>query len=228
VPGQLAAGGAGAPPAGSVPSYPSPERAVRALARAWRHAHWRQRPPSTVPGLPGIDLDAAQALVDVVLAASPAGRKLTDEEAGRLLGCVGVVVSAEVPADAVDVVLGVREDPSFGALASFGVGGLASELLGDRSYAAVPLTSADADELLRAPRAAPLLTGYAGAPPCDLTALADLVLRLSALADGLPELTNCRVRAHAAPVGTFVTAIDAAVAPPAARPDSGPRRLRGL
>jgi hypothetical protein len=181
-----------------------------------------------VPELPGIDLDGARALVDAVLADSPAGRDLTDDEAGRLLGCVGLVVSYEVPADVVEVVLGVREDPSFGALASFGVGGLASELLGDRSYAAVPLTAADADELLRAPRAAPLLTGYAGAPPCDLTALADLALRLSALTDALPALTSCRIRAYAAPVGAFVTAIRAAVGPPPARPDSGPRRLRGL
>jgi acyl-CoA synthetase (NDP forming)/RimJ/RimL family protein N-acetyltransferase len=228
VPGQLAASGTGAPPPGSVPSYPSPERAVRSLARAWRHAQWRQRPASAVPELPGIDLDGARALVDAVLADSPAGRDLTDDEAGRLLGCVGLVVSYEVPADVVEVVLGVREDPSFGALASFGVGGLASELLGDRSYAAVPLTAADADELLRAPRAAPLLTGYAGAPPCDLTALADLALRLSALTDALPALTSCRIRAYAAPVGAFVTAIRAAVGPPPARPDSGPRRLRGL
>jgi acyl-CoA synthetase (NDP forming) len=228
VPGQLAARGDGAPPRGSVPSYPSPERAVRALARAWRHAQWRHRPPGRVPELSGIDLDGARAIVQAVLAASPAGRELTDEEAARLLGCVAVLVSSQMPPDAVEVVLGVREDPSFGALASFGVGGLASELLGDHSYAAVPLTTADADDLLRAPRAAPLLTGYGGAPSCDLTALADLALRLSALADALPELTTCRVRAYAAPVGTFVTSIGASVAPASARPDSGPRRLRGL
>jgi acyl-CoA synthetase (NDP forming) len=228
VPGKLAAGGAGAPPPGSVPSYPSPERAVRALARAWRHAQWRHRPPSRVPELSAIDLHGARALVQALLATSPAGRELTGEEAARLLGCVGIVVSSEMPPDAVEVVLGVREDPSFGALASFGVGGLASELLGDHSYAAVPLTTADAEELLRAPRAAPLLTGYGGAPPCDLTSLADLALRLSALADGLPERTNCRVRAYTAPVGTFVTSIGGAVAPASARPDSGPRRLRGL
>jgi acyl-CoA synthetase (NDP forming)/RimJ/RimL family protein N-acetyltransferase len=228
VPGQLAASGAGAPPRGSVPSYPSPERAVRALARAWRHAKWRHRAPSRVPELSGIDLDGARALVQAVLAASPAGCELTDEQAARLLGCVAVVVSSTMPPDAVEVVLGIREDPSFGALASFGVGGLASELLGDRAYAAVPLTSADADELVLAPRAAPLLTGYRGAPPCDLTTLTDLALRLSALADGLPEVTDCRVHAYAAPVGTVVTSIHAAVAPASARPDSGPRRLRRL
>jgi acyl-CoA synthetase (NDP forming) len=228
VPGQLAASGDSAPPPGSVPSYPSPERAVRALARLWRYAQWRQRPPGAVPELSGIDIDGARALVENVLAGSPAGRDLSDEEAGRLLGCVGIVVSHEVPAEVVEVVLQVREDPSFGALASFGVGGLVSELLGDRGYAAVPLTTADADELVRAPRAAPMLTGYGGAPLCDLTALADLVLRMSALADALPELTSCRVHTHAAAVGAFVTAIGAAVGPASARPDSGPRRLRGL
>ncbi len=35
----------------------------------------------------------------------------------------------------VDTVFGVQDDGSFGALVSFGVGGVATELLGDRAYA---------------------------------------------------------------------------------------------
>ena len=81
---------------------------------------------------------------------------------------------------------------------------MATELLGDRAYAPVPLTSADAEELVLAPRAAPLLTGYGGAPPMDLLALSDLLLRLSALADALPELAECTVHALATPIGVHV------------------------
>ena len=54
---------------------------------------------------------------------------------------------------------------------SFGVGGLATELLGDRAYAPVPMTDADAAELVAAPRAAPLLAGYRGSEPVDTGAL---------------------------------------------------------
>jgi hypothetical protein len=92
----------------------------------------------------------------------------------------------------------------------------------------VPLTAADADVLVRAPRAAPLLMGYSGATPSDLRALADLVLRLSVLADELPELSECTLRVLAAPIGAHVEEVSACVAPAAARADTGPRRLRGF
>lgn len=223
-----AAGGESSPAPGSVPSYASPERAVRALARAWRYSAWRQRPMSTVPHLPDLDIDAARALVETVLAEAPKGRVLDADQAGRLLGCVGIVVSFEVPPESVEVVLGARDDASFGALAWFGIAGVATELLGDRAYAPVPLTSADAEELVSAPRAAPLLTGYNGAPAMDLLALGDLLLRLSALTDALPELAECNIHALATPIGVHVSTLSARIAPATARADTGPRRLRGL
>jgi acyl-CoA synthetase (NDP forming)/GNAT superfamily N-acetyltransferase len=228
VPEALAAGGAGSPARGSVPSYPSPERAVRALARAVLYAQWRARPSGEVPQLERLDLDAARSLVESVLSQSPEGRDLDADEAGRLLGSVGVVLSNESPAETVEVVFTVFDDRSFGALVSFGIGGVATELLGDRAYAAAPMTTADAEELIRAPRAAPLLSGYQGSPPCDTAALADLALRLSALGDALPELADCRLDALATPFGVHVTGVRACVAPPTARADTGPRRMRGL
>ncbi len=228
VPGALAAIGASSPAPGSVPSYPSPERAVRALARAVRYAAWRRRPVGVVADPPGLDLAAARAVVEAVLRAAPGGRELTAGEASGLLGAVGVLTGQPVPLDGIEVVLTVHDDPSFGALVSFGVGGVATELLGDRAYAAVPLTTADADDLITAPRAAPLLSGYAGATPVDHAALAELALRLSALADALPELAECRLTAAAAADGAFVTSAVARVAPPTIRGDTGPRRLRGM
>ena len=228
VPDALAAAGDTAPPRGSVPSYASPERAVRALSRAVGYAAWQRSPLGTRPKLSGVDFDAAREFVEGVLESTPGGRALTKDEAGRLLGTVGVILSAEIPPDAIEVLICVHDDPSFGALASFGIAGVASELLGDRAYAAVPLTAADADVLVRAPRAAPLLMGYSGATPSDLRALADLVLRLSVLADELPELSECRLRVLAAPIGAQVVEVSACVAPAAARADTGPRRLRGF
>jgi acyl-CoA synthetase (NDP forming) len=228
VPSALAAAGPDSPARGSVPSYPSPERAVRALARAVRYALWRSTPPGTVPVLAGVDLDAARELVHAALADTADGRDLDAAECARLLASVGVELSTERPADTVEVELAVFDDRSFGALVSFGVSGVATELLEDVAYAAAPLSTQDAEELILTPRAAPLLTGYHGSQPCDLDALADLALRLSALGDALPELASCRLAVLATPIGAHVTAASAHVAPSAARGDTGPRRLRGL
>jgi acyl-CoA synthetase (NDP forming)/RimJ/RimL family protein N-acetyltransferase len=282
VPAALAAPGPSAPSPGSVPSYPTPERAVRALARAVRYAHWRARPIGTVPELSGVDPDAARALVEGVLAEAPAGRELTAEESRQLGSAYGIDIipswdvtglveavqraaqldgplAIKVPgavrlhltdADAirdawnslglgenatatlqvmaprgVDVVFEVRDDQSFGALVSFGVGGVATELLDDRAYAAVPLTTADAQDLIRAPRAAPLLTGYGGAPPARLDALTELALRLSALSDDLPEVLDLWLAGVAAPDGASVIGASARLVPYRARSDTGPRRV---
>jgi acyl-CoA synthetase (NDP forming) len=119
------------------------------------------------------------------------------------------------------------EDPSFGALVSVGVGGIATELLGDRAYRAVPLTDVDAAEMVRSLRAAPLLLGWRGAEPVDVGALEDLLLRVSVLLDDVPELVELRLESVLVGAsGLAVLEAYAEVAPPSGRPDTGPRRLR--
>jgi hypothetical protein len=200
---------------------------VRALGRVVRYAAWRNRPHGTMPDL-ALDVDRARGLAARVLADAPAGRELDGAELDALLGALDLVLSNEVPADSVEVVIGMHDDPSFGAIEWFGIAGVATELLGDRAYAPIPLTSTDAAELVSSPRAAPLLTGYSGAPPMDLLALSDLVLRLSTLAEAVPELAECTLQALATPLGAQLIGARARVAPATARADTGPRRLRGL
>jgi acyl-CoA synthetase (NDP forming) len=123
--------------------------------------------------------------------------------------------------------IGLQDDPSFGTLLSFGLSGLVSDLLGDRAYRAVPLTDTDAAALVRAPKAAPLLAGYRGDVPADLGALEDLVLRLAALAEDLPEVRSLALEpVLASAAGAFVSSARLTVGPPPSRHDSGPRRLR--
>ncbi|MFD3703091.1 GNAT family N-acetyltransferase [Nocardia sp. NPDC058658] len=99
----------GAPARGSIPSYPDPERAARALARVGRYARWRDRPISPVVRPPGIDTAAAAALVEGWLAES-GGRWLTDEEAARLLECYGIdVVEFRAVRDAEQAVAAAEE-----------------------------------------------------------------------------------------------------------------------
>lgn len=90
----------------------------------------------------------------------------------------------------------VQDDPSFGSLISFGVAGVISDLLGDRAYQVLPLTEDEAVELIDAPKAAPLLTGYRNAAPANRAALVDIVQRISALADDLPRFVNSCVNRY--------------------------------
>jgi acyl-CoA synthetase (NDP forming) len=290
VPEELAVPGPdGSPGPGSVPSFPSPERAVAALARVSRYAHWRARPVGDFVVPEGVDAEVARELV----ASLPEGR-LDDEAAVRLLECYGIrltefrrVRGAEAAVAAagelgypvaikavgerwrhrtdlvgvrLDVgseaavrsavadlgtltgedevyvqrmapkglscVLEVVEDPSFGSLLSFGLSGVATELLGDRAFRVVPVSDQDAAALVRAPRAAPLLAGYRGSEPVRLDALEDLVLRVGRIAEDLPEVRSLALDpVLASAEGVFVTGARVVLGTPHTREDAGPRRL---
>jgi acyl-CoA synthetase (NDP forming) len=288
----------GMPARGSVPSFSTPERAVIALALAAQYARWRRRPVGSVPELPDVDTAAARALVQRILAESPAGRELTDEETLDLLGRYGVpllgtrrvttaeeavaaadaigypvvlkstapwlrhrtdlggvrldladagavraaftaipagdpVIVQEMAAPGVATVVEVVDDPSFGALVSFGLGGVATDLLGDRAYRTLPLTDLDAAELVRAPRAWPLLNGYRGSEPVDVAGLEDLLLRVARLADDLPEVLGLSLDpVIVGPANPWhggrslvVAGGTVRVGPPTARVAPGPRRM---
>lgn len=99
VPAELAViGPDGKPARGSIPSYPSPERAVDALARVTRYAAWRARPNGTLVRPAGLHPQAAQQIIDDVLdqsaerAAETGLVRLTDTECVELLRCYGVEV----------------------------------------------------------------------------------------------------------------------------------------
>jgi acyl-CoA synthetase (NDP forming)/GNAT superfamily N-acetyltransferase len=93
-------------------------------------------------------------------------------------------------AGGVDVLIAVVQEPVFGPLVVFGLGGVATEVLGDHVARLTPLTDADADEMIKSVRAAPLLFGHRGIPPVDTAALADALLRVSRLVVDLPEVSE--------------------------------------
>jgi hypothetical protein len=137
------------------------------------------------------------------------------------------VLVQPMAAPGVACVIEVLDDPAFGPVIGFGLGGIASDLLGDRAWRTVPLTDVDAMALLAAPRAAELLRGYRGAPNVDQAALADLLVRLAVLADENPEVKHLvlnPVLAH--PEGLTVVHAELFYGGSARRPDTGPRHLR--
>lgn len=87
-----------------------------------------------------------------------------------------------------EVMVGLTRDAIFGPLLAFGLGGIHVEVLGDVSFGVPPLSDADAADLVRSIRGHRLFEGYRGHPPADLPALENLLLRVSRLAEEVPEI----------------------------------------
>ena len=154
---------------GQVPAYGSPEAAVRALARAVGYGAWRAEPRGHLPSFPDIRTEDARTLVRECL--RQAAGWLAPEQAAELLRCYGIPL-ADLPPAGTEVTVRVAGDHMFGPLVTFGLGGATQARL-------TPLTDVDADKLIRP--SASLLNDQA---------LADLLLRVSRLADDLPEVTD--------------------------------------
>jgi acetate---CoA ligase (ADP-forming) len=90
----------------------------------------------------------------------------------------------------VEVLVGAVQDPVFGPLIALGPGGTLAELIGDAAFRLTPLTDIDAQELAHTGKAGILLSGFRGAAPSDSEALEDLLLRVSQLAEDLPEVAE--------------------------------------
>jgi len=112
-------------------------------------------------------------------------RALQETFGGRL---AGVIVQPMITGG-VEVTINVLEERVFGPLVLFGLAGAAVDVLADRVARLVPLTGTDADDLIRSVRAAPLL-GPPGASGTGLGSLTDMLLRVSRMADDLPQITE--------------------------------------
>ncbi len=111
---------------------------------------------------------------------------------------VGFLVQ-EMVREGVEMIVGVVHDPQFGPVVACGAGGVQVEVLRDVSVCLTPLGREDASEMIRALRTYPLLTGFRGAPVCDIRALEDALLRVSELAEDLPQVAelDCNpIRVH--------------------------------
>jgi acyl-CoA synthetase (NDP forming)/RimJ/RimL family protein N-acetyltransferase len=281
----------------AVPTYPSPEEAVRALALATRYRAWRDQDPGHRVEPEGCDRATAQALVELWLAETPQGLELDAVRTTHLLDCYGVTLWPALPItdhrDAAEAATtlgwpvalkstaphlrhrvdlgGVRlgiggpteladhlaamrrtlgplgghefvvqrmapggvacvvrtvEDPLFGPVVSFGVGGDAMELLDDVAYRIPPLTDVDVVDLVRSVRCAPKLFGHRGARPVNVAGLYDVIARVACLSDDLPEIATLELN----PVvvsDDSVAVLDATIrlAPDPGRTDAGRREL---
>jgi len=101
----------------------------------------------------------------------------------------GVLIQEMVPTG-IEVLIGMSEDPSFGPLLVFGMGGVFVELLKDVVFRVAPITDREAHQMVTGIKSAKLLDGYRGQPAGDTGALEQALLRVSALVEGIPELAE--------------------------------------
>lgn len=102
----------------------------------------------------------------------------------------GFIVQRQAPPGR-EVILGMTLDPLFGPLVAFGSGGRAVEVFQDIVYRVLPLTDADAHDMVRAIKGYPLLRGYRGESSVDLDLAEESILRLAQLVsdfDAIEEL----------------------------------------
>lgn len=101
----------------------------------------------------------------------------------------GVTVQQMVP-DGVEVIVGLTQDPTFGPLILFGLGGIYAEFFKDITFRIHPLTDIDVRDMVRSVRAHQLLGGWRGSKPSDIRAIEDVLLRVSAMVEDLPQIAE--------------------------------------
>jgi acetyltransferase len=108
---------------------------------------------------------------------------------GREKEMQGVTVQRQVMEGA-EVIIGVSTDRMLGHVMMFGLGGIYAELIKDTAIRLHPLTDIKAAELINSVKMAQLLKGFRGMKPYDVKSLEDLLLRISALVEDNPQITE--------------------------------------
>lgn len=101
----------------------------------------------------------------------------------------GILVQEMLP-QATEVIVGLTQDPTFGPVVVFGLGGILVEVMKDVSMRVAPLSRRDAEEMIREIKGYPILTGVRGRPKADIDAVIQVLLQVSELATDLSGIVK--------------------------------------
>ncbi len=116
----------------------------------------------------------------------------SDEELGKALDAMAAdvyLVQAMAPAG-IETIIGAKQDPEFGPVILFGLGGVFVEVMGDVTSRVLPIDEEAALEMIGEIKGGRLLAGFRGAPPSDTEALAKALTAVSRLMIDHPEIEN--------------------------------------
>lgn len=88
----------------------------------------------------------------------------------------------------VEIIVGMSKDAQFGPVIMFGLGGVFVEVLKDVAFRLIPIEKRDAEEMIKEIKGNVLLKGYRGQEPADVKSLVDVLLKVSALVEKMPEI----------------------------------------
>ncbi len=132
----------------------------------------------------------------------------------------GVCVQPMVALEGVELILGAKKDPTFGAVIMVGMGGVATNVHNDRALGLPPLNERLVRQMLESLRAWPLLQGYRGGPPVAVDHLVEVIIRFSLLIADYPEINQFDINPLRC-TSDGVVALDAFMVLDAARPHAG-------
>jgi len=87
-----------------------------------------------------------------------------------------------------EVIVGTSKDPQFGPVIMFGLGGIFVEVLKDVAFRVIPIDRRDAQEMVKEIKGYPLLQGYRGKEPANITVLVEMILKIANLIHKNPQI----------------------------------------
>jgi len=100
--------------------------------------------------------------------------------------CSSFLIEKMVEGVVAELIVGVARDEQFGPYILVGAGGILVELVKDSELILLPTDREQVMTALGRLKCAPLLRGYRGAPPADLSAAADVILNIAAMVEDDP------------------------------------------
>jgi acetyltransferase len=102
---------------------------------------------------------------------------------------VGVTVQKMITCpNCLELIIGTKKDPLFGAVIMVGAGGVSAEVFCDRAMALPPINEALGRRMLKSLKSWPLLQGYRGKPPVNIDRLIEILMRFSYLVADYPKI----------------------------------------
>jgi len=101
----------------------------------------------------------------------------------------GVIAYPMVP-QGTEIIIGMMKDPHFGPVIMFGLGGIFVEILKDISFRILPIEERDAREMITETKGYEILKGARGKPPRDIRAIEEVLMKVSKLTIGNPEISE--------------------------------------
>jgi acetyltransferase len=182
-----------------IPTFDTPERAVRAFMNLYQYSKnlgmLREIPPKFDRK---IEFDVKSAQIQIQKGLLKKESCLISTEANDLLNAYGIPVypskttfsgqEAEQTGKQYELAIGSKKDRDFGPVIFFGLGGIWSEVLNDRSVALPPLNRLLAGELMKKTKLYTHLKGFKNYSPCNLTLLEEILIRLAQMVIDFPEI----------------------------------------